>query len=43
MEEHEMEIIRKVLQKHKGNISYTAKELDIGRQTLYRKINKYDL
>ena len=43
MEEHEMEIIRKVLKKHKGNISYTAKELEIGRQTLYRKINKYGL
>ncbi len=43
MEEYEREIIRHVLTKHKGNISYTANELNIGRQTLYRKMKKYDL
>ncbi len=43
LEEYEREIIRQALRKHKGNISYTASELNIGRQTLYRKIKKYDL
>ncbi len=43
MNEYEMEIIRQVLRKYQGNISYTARELNIGRQTLYRKIQKYGL
>ena len=43
LEEYEREIIHRVLHKHKGNISYTASELNIGRQTLYRKMKKYDL
>ena len=43
MEEYEREIIRLVLTRHRGNISYTANELNIGRQTLYRKMKKYDL
>ncbi|UCG26721.1 MAG: sigma-54-dependent Fis family transcriptional regulator [Bacteroidales bacterium] len=43
MEEYEREIIRHVLKKHKGNITYCADELKIGRQTLYRKIKKYGL
>ena len=43
LEQYEREIIRQALRKHKGNISYTASELNIGRQTLYRKIKKYDL
>ena len=43
LEEYETEIIRQVLKKYRGNISYTARELNIGRQTLYRKIQKYGL
>jgi len=43
MDEYEMEIIRQVLKKYRGNISYTARELRIGRQTLYRKIQKYGI
>lgn len=43
LEDYEKDIIRQVLRKHYGNISYTASELNIGRQTLYRKIKKYGL
>jgi transcriptional regulator with PAS, ATPase and Fis domain len=43
MEDYEKNIIRRVLIKHHGNISHTANELNIGRQTLYRKISKYGL
>ena len=43
MEEYEKEIIARILRKHRGNISHTAGELNIGRQTLYRKIQKYGL
>ncbi len=43
LEEYEREIIDSTLRKFKGNITYTANELNIGRQTLYRKIRKYGL
>ena len=43
LDQYEKEIIRQVLKKYRGNISYTARELKIGRQTLYRKIQKYGL
>jgi DNA-binding NtrC family response regulator len=42
-EEAEKRIIITSLEKCKWNISEAAKELNIGRQTLYRKIQKYDL
>jgi DNA-binding NtrC family response regulator len=42
-EDYEKEIIDRILRKHRGNISHTAGELKIGRQTLYRKIQKYGL
>ncbi|MHC1702999.1 MAG: sigma-54-dependent transcriptional regulator [Tenuifilaceae bacterium] len=42
-EEGEKILIERALRKHKGNISYTAKELGVGRQTLYRKIDQYGL
>jgi DNA-binding NtrC family response regulator len=42
-EEAEKKIILTALTKHKWNISEASKELNIGRQTLYRKIKKYDL
>jgi len=43
LEDYEKEIIARILRKHSGNISHTAGELKIGRQTLYRKIEKYGL
>lgn len=35
--------IDEVIQRHSGNISRAAAELGIGRNTLYRKMKKYDL
>jgi transcriptional regulator with PAS, ATPase and Fis domain len=43
MDEYEKEIIDRILRKHAGNISQAASELDLSRQTLYRKIRKYGL
>jgi len=43
IENAEKQVIATALHKNKWNISETAKELNIGRQTLYRKIQKYDL
>lgn len=43
MEGYEKEIIARILRKHSGNISQTAAELNLSRQTLYRKIQKYGL
>ncbi|MEI7597246.1 MAG: sigma-54 dependent transcriptional regulator [Bacteroidota bacterium] len=36
-------LIRKVIEKHGGNISKAAKELGLTRASLYRRIEKYDL
>jgi DNA-binding NtrC family response regulator len=41
--ENEKRIIEKALEKFKGNISVTAKELGINRTTLYDKMKKYGL
>lgn len=35
--------ILKVIDKNKGNISKSAKELGITRAALYRRLDKYDL
>jgi transcriptional regulator with PAS, ATPase and Fis domain len=35
--------IEELMARHAGNITHTAAELGIGRNTLYRKIKKYDL
>ena len=43
LEEAEKLIINNALIKNNFNISDTAKELKIGRPTLYRKIEKYGL
>jgi len=43
LEEGEKIIIQNALNRNNWNISETAKELNIGRQTLYRKIEKYDI
>ncbi len=43
IEEIEKDAIKRAIDKHKGNLSLAAKELGIGRATLYRKIEKYAL
>lgn len=43
LEEVEREAIKKAIEKHNGNISHAARELGLGRTTLYRKMNKYEL
>lgn len=43
IDEAERLIIENSLKRHRGNISNVAKELNIGRQTLYRKIEKYNI
>ena len=40
LEKHKIE---EILTRHSGNISRAAQELGIGRNTLYRKMKKYDL
>jgi transcriptional regulator of acetoin/glycerol metabolism len=39
----EKNTILTVIEKNKGNISKSAKELGITRAALYRRLNKYDL
>lgn len=39
----EKQKIEEILARHHGNISRAAQELGIGRNTLYRKMKKYDL
>ncbi len=43
LEEAEKVLIATAVKNHKGNISEAARELGIGRQTLYRKIEKYGI
>ena len=43
LEEIEKNTILKALRKHHYNLSATARELGLGRTTLYRKMNKYEL
>lgn len=43
LEEKEIELIRKALEKHKGKRKYAAQELGISERTLYRKIKEYDI
>jgi len=43
LEEAERNTIMSALERNKGNISKTAKQLKIGRQTLYTKLKKYSL
>lgn len=43
LEDGEKIIIKSALERNNWNISDTAKELKVGRQTLYRKIEKYDI
>lgn len=43
LEETEKMLIRKVIDKHGGNISKAAKELGLTRASLYRRLEKYGL
>ena len=43
LEEVEKVLVRKVIDKHGGNISRAAKELGLTRASLYRRIEKYGL
>ena len=43
LEEVEKNAIKHAISKHNGNISKAAKELGLGRTTLYRKMSKYGL
>jgi transcriptional regulator with PAS, ATPase and Fis domain len=43
LEDKEIELIKKALEKHKGRRKNAAKELGISERTLYRKIKEYDL
>ena len=43
LEEIEKHTIVKALQKHQYNLSAAARDLGLGRTTLYRKMNKYEL
>jgi transcriptional regulator with PAS, ATPase and Fis domain len=43
LEETEIELIKKALDKHRGKRKNAAKELGISERTLYRKIKEYDI
>lgn len=43
LNEVEKSVIQKVLNKHGGNITQSAKELGLTRAALYRRLEKYDL
>ena len=43
MQEYERRLIRDALERYKGNITHTAKELGVARISLYRKINRLGL
>ena len=43
LEDKEIELIKKALDKHKGKRKYAAQDLGISERTLYRKIKEYDI
>ncbi len=43
LEEREIELIKKALDKHNGKRKYAARELGISERTLYRKIKEYNI
>ena len=43
LEEVEKKVIRRAMDKHKGNISQAADELGLTRTSLYRRLEKYGL
>ena len=43
LEDMEIEMISKALEKHRGKRKYAARDLGISERTLYRKIKEYDI
>jgi transcriptional regulator with PAS, ATPase and Fis domain len=43
LEERELELIKKAIEKHRGRRKNAAKELGISERTLYRKIKEYNI
>ena len=43
MQEYEKWVIRNMLDKHEGNITYAARELGVTRVGLHKKINRLGL
>lgn len=43
LEEKEIELIKKALEKHNGKRKYAAQDLGISERTLYRKIKEYEI
>jgi transcriptional regulator with PAS, ATPase and Fis domain len=43
LEDREIELIKKALQKHRGKRKYAAQELGISERTLYRKIKEHNI
>jgi transcriptional regulator with PAS, ATPase and Fis domain len=43
IEQKEMELILKALERHSGKRKLAAEELGISERTLYRKIKEYDI
>ncbi|MCF6331952.1 MAG: sigma-54 dependent transcriptional regulator [Draconibacterium sp.] len=43
LEDKEIELIKKALDKHNGKRKYASQELGISERTLYRKIKEYDI
>jgi transcriptional regulator with PAS, ATPase and Fis domain len=43
LEDKEIELIKKALEKHKGKRKYAAEELGISERTLYRKIKEHNI
>ena len=43
LKQMEIEIVKKVVEKNRGNISLTARQLKIGRNKIYRLIKKQEL
>jgi transcriptional regulator with PAS, ATPase and Fis domain len=43
LEEKEIELIRKALERHGGKRKFAAQELGISERTLYRKIKEYNI
>jgi DNA-binding NtrC family response regulator len=43
LEDVEQEVIRRVLEKHAGNVTHAARELGITRTSLYRRMERYGL
>ena len=43
LQDNEMELIEKALEKHKGRRKDAAQDLGISERTLYRKIKQYEL